>query len=259
MAGARLSAVVLTQNVAGMIERCLRALDFVDEIVVVDAGSADGTDRVARELGARVVSNPWPGFAGQRRVGIDAASGEWVFMCDSDEVATPELASEIGAVVSAGGDGGPDGYRIRRRNHYMGRWIRNGPWAKDYQLRLFRRRAGRVTDQSVHEGVVVEGDTGTLEAPLLHFTHHTLTDSIARINRYTTLEARDRRARRRIGIVDPLVPPAGVFFNYYVRQGCWRDGTPGFLLSATTAIYKSLLYIKIYLLQRGIERGAPEE
>ena len=56
-----------------------------------------------------------------------------------------------------------------------------------------------------------------------------------------------------IGIFDPLIPPLGVFLNYYVRQGCWRDGAPGFLLSATTAMYKALLYMKIYLLQRGVE------
>jgi hypothetical protein len=179
-------------------------------------------------------------------------------MCDSDEVATPELAAEIGALLD-GGAAAAGGYRVRRHNHYMGRWMRHGPWAKDSQLRLFRRDAGRVSDQSVHEGIVVDGETPTLAAPLLHYTHHTLSDSIARINRYTTLEARDRVGRRRVGVLDPVVPPVGVFLNYYVRQGCWRDGMAGFFLSATTAIYKSLLYIKIFALQRGLEKAADRD
>ena len=250
----RLSAVVLTQNVAGILPRCLRALSFADEIVVVDALSDDGTDRIARDLGARVVSNAWPGFAAQRRFGIEQARGDWVFMCDSDEVVTPELAAEMRSLVDGAASDAPDGFRIHRRNHYMGRPIRHGPWAGDRQLRLFRRAAGRVTEQSVHEGVVVDGEPGALEAVLDHYTHHSLTDSIERINRYTTLEAQDRAGRRRIRVLDPLFPPAGVFLNYFVRRGGWRDGMAGWMLAATTAMYKTLLYIKIRVIQRD---GAP--
>ena len=238
-----------------MVERCLRSLAFADEIVVVDANSRDGTDDIAHSLGARVISNAWPGFAEQRRVGLEHARGDWIFMCDSDEAATPELGTEMRDIVSAAHEL-PDGFRVKRHNHYMGRWIRHGPWARDTQLRLFRSGAGRVSEKSVHEGVIVDGETGLLNAVLLHYTHHTLSDSIARINRYTTLEARDRADRRRISVLDPLFPPIGVFLNYYLRQGCWRDGTPGFFLSATTAMYKCLLYVKIFCLQRGIGRSS---
>lgn len=247
-----LSAIVLTQNVAGLIERCVRSLSFADEIIVVDAESTDGTDDIARSLGATVVTNPWPGFGAQRRFGLERARGDWILMCDSDEVATEELGREIRTTIDEGGATLPDGFRIQRKNHYMGRHIRHGPWARDDQLRLFRAGKGRVSDKSVHEGVVVEGSTPTLRATLLHYTHHSLADSIARINRYSTLEAQDRVGRRRIGVFDPLFPPIGVFLNYYVRQGCWRDGMPGFYLSVTTAMYKCLLYVKIFALQRGI-------
>lgn len=250
----RLSAVVLTQDVAGIVERCLRALAFADEIVVVDAHSEDGTDTIAQDLGARVVKNRWPGFAAQRRFGLEHARGEWVFMCDSDEVVTPELAAEIRSRVDDAGASTPDGFRIRRRNHYMGRPIRHGPWAGDLQLRLFRRGAGRVTEQSVHEGIVVDGEVGACTAVLDHYTHHSLSDSIDRINRYTTLEAQDRAGRRRIGALDPLVPPVGVFLNYYVRRGGWRDGMAGLMLAATTAMYKALLYVKIRVIQRDAAR-----
>jgi len=250
----RLCAIVLTQNVAGIVPRCLRALAFADEIVVIDAHSDDGTDQIAQDLGARVVSNAWPGFAAQRRFGIEQARGEWIFMCDSDEVVTPELAAEMRVLVDGVGAETPDGFRIRRRNHYMGRPIRHGPWAGDRQLRLFRRVAGRVTEQSVHEGIMVEGEVGALEAVLDHYTHNSLSDSIERINRYTTLEARDRAGRRRIGVLDPLLPPAGVFLNYFVRRGGWRDGMAGLMLAATTAMYKALLYIKIRVIQRDAAR-----
>jgi hypothetical protein len=107
-----------------------------------------------------------------------------------------------------------------------------------------------MTDKSVHEGLVVDGEVRNLKNQLYHYTHATLSESFSRLNRYTTLEAGDRAGRRRIRLIDPFVPPVGVFLRYYFKKGCWRDGVRGFLLSAITAIYKSVLYIKIYLLQR---------
>ncbi|UCH85432.1 MAG: glycosyltransferase, partial [Candidatus Latescibacterota bacterium] len=81
----KLSAILIAQNSASVIERCLESLRFADEIVVVDALSHDGTPDIARRYGARVITNKWPGFAEQRRVAIREARGEWLFRCDTDE------------------------------------------------------------------------------------------------------------------------------------------------------------------------------
>lgn len=247
-----LSAIVLTQNNAASVARCLRSLAFADEVIVVDAESTDDTARIARSLGARVVERAWPGFAEQRRFGLSLARHEWVFVCDSDEEVTPELADEIVAAVGAGA--GPAGYRIRRRNQFLGRWMDSGPWARDTQLRLFRKHAVRVAEVSVHESYHVDGPVETLPAFLNHYTHATIAESVQRLNRYTTLEARDRAARRPVHALDPLLLPAGAFFNYYVAKGCWRAGVEGFLLAAITAMYRGVLYVKIRAIQQGQPR-----
>ncbi len=244
----RLSAVVIAQDNADTIERCVRGLSFADELIVVDGGSEDGTGDIARAAGARVVTNAWPGYAEQRVFALKQTTGEWVLSCDSDEEVSPELAEEIQAAIAS-----PDGmsaFWIPRRNQFLGRWMDHGPWAGDRVLRLFRRDRGRVTDRRVHEGVVVDGNTRVLTEPLLHYTHPTIAESIGRLNRYTTLESRDRASRRRVRLCDAFVPPVGVFFKYYVVKGSWRDGVHGFLLSAITAMYKSVLYVKTYLRQR---------
>jgi glycosyltransferase involved in cell wall biosynthesis len=244
----KLSAVVIAQNCEPVMERCLASLEFADEIVVVDGFSHDGTADVARRLGARVVSNAWPGFAAQKQFAVDRASGDWVFLCDTDEEVPPELAREIRETIRQ--SSAADGYRVRRRNQFLGEWVEVGPWTDDVVLRLFKKDRGRMTDASVHEGVFVQGVVRTLSNVLHHYTHPTVADSIERLNRYTTLEAVDRVGRRRIRVLDPVLPPMGVFFNYYVAKGCWRAGMRGFLLSAITAMYKSTLYMKLYWLQR---------
>jgi glycosyltransferase involved in cell wall biosynthesis len=244
----RVAAVVIAQDAAADIRRCLDSLAFADEVVVVDGGSVDDTPSLARAAGARVVENPWPGFAAQRRFALGQTPAAWVFACDTDEEVTPELAGAIRDAIS--NDAAPAGFRVRRRNQFLGGWIDVGPWSDDTQLRLFRRDAVRVTDATVHEGYVVDGPVGTLGFPLLHYTHRTLCETMRRMNEYTTLEAPDRVPRRRIGALDPLVLPAGVFFNYYVMKGCWRAGIRGYLLATTTAMYRAVLYLKIRMLQR---------
>ena len=240
------SCLVLAQNCAGILPRCIQSLSFADDILVVDGGSIDDSVEIARQLGARVIVNPWPGFAEQRRFAIRHAKHEWAFFCDSDEEVSQELALGMKAALQAHPSGA---YRITRRSQFLGSWMDVGPWAHDAPLRLFRAADARVTEASVHEGIHVDGPVGLIAAPLFHYTHTTLSGSIDRLNRYTTLEARDRASRRRITALDPLVSPIGVFLKYYVVKGCWRAGMRGYLLASITAIYKMVLYIKIREIQ----------
>jgi hypothetical protein len=103
--------------------------------------------------------------------------------------------------------------------------------------------------------MVVDGPTSTLMQPLLHRTHRTIAESFDRLNRYTSLEARDRSGRRRVGLADAAFAPMGVFVKYYLLRGTWREGVHGLLLAAITAMYKSVLYIKTSLLQRSVHSG----
>lgn len=249
----QLSAVVLSQNEANNLPRCLESLKFADEIVVVDALSEDDSVKIAGRHGARVISRQWPGFSKQWQFALDQAGGDWIFMCAADEEVPADLAGEVRAVIE--GNPAADGFEVQRHSQYLGDWMRHGPWANDFQLRLFRRGAGRISAQAVHEGVQLNGRPGRLAYPLLHYTHQDLSQSVARLNRYTTLESNDRAGRRRIRPFDFFISPLGVFFKYYISKGCWRAGVRGFLLSAVTAMYKSVLYIKTYFLQRAERPG----
>jgi glycosyltransferase involved in cell wall biosynthesis len=248
------TCLVLAQNCGAILPRCLRSLAFADEILVVDGGSHDDTVDIARRLGARVIVNPWPGFAEQRRFALKHAKHEWVFFCDSDEEVSRELADEMRTVFEEAR--ASRAYRVPRRSQFLGQWMDVGPWANDAPLRLFRAADARVTQASVHEGIQVDGPAALLASPLFHYTHATLAESISRLNRYTTLEANDRQGRRRISVLDPLFSPVGVFLKYYGVRGCWRAGMRGYLLACTTAIYKMVLYIKIRELQTSRPRSS---
>src|SRR4030095_10550748 len=141
---------------------CRESVAGTDEIIVVDGESTDKTVALAREFTDRVWVPPWHGFAAQEDFALAQATRDWVLSLDRDERVPPELRERIARILAADAAGAPgaDGYSIPRRNVFWGAWVRHGGLYPDYQLRLFRRRAGRFVADVVHESVRVEGRVG---------------------------------------------------------------------------------------------------
>jgi hypothetical protein len=74
---------------------------------------------------------------------------------------------------------------------FLGRWLRHTYWYPDFNLRLFKFGAGRFEDRLVHERVVINGTTGYLRNDLIHEDHRPIAAYVARLNRYSTLEAEE--------------------------------------------------------------------
>src|SRR5574338_372248 len=89
---------------------------------------------------------------------------------DADERITDGLRREIQALLAAGPAADIGGYEIPRRNFFYGKWIQGGGLYPDYQLRLFRKTAGRYDDVLLHENFRLSGRTSRLEGPLDHYS-----------------------------------------------------------------------------------------
>ena len=241
----RLSVVVVTRNEEDRLRACLESVAWADQIVVVDAESDDKTVTIAREFTDHVVVRPWPGYAAQKNVAIEMATGEWVLSLDADEVVSTELTAEIRRVLAA--DGPADGYAVPRRNIFWGRWVRHGGLYPDWQLRLFRRGRGRFIERAVHESVRVDGRVERLAGHLEHRSYRDVGDFLARADRYAALAAADavaqgRRARAR----DFVLRPLGRFLSMYVLYRGFLDGWRGFLLASLYAYYVLIRAVKIW-------------
>jgi len=245
----RLSVFVIAQNEAARIGPALDSVRFADEVVVVDGGSTDDTARLAREHGARVEVRPWPGdFAVQLRGALGVTQGEWVFRLDADETVTPELAEQLRAAVARAD--APDGFRVRRRNYFLGRWIRHGGWWPDPQLRLVRRAKASIRGAPGHESVHVDGPVEDLAGAITHDTNPTISAAISRVERYSTFLAVERASRRRIRAFHLFAHPFAAFFRKFFVQRGFLDGAHGFLIAALHAYTKLATYAKAWELQR---------
>ena len=91
-----LTVSIITLNEEKNLERTLKSVqDFADEIVIVDSGSTDKTEEIAKKFGAKFVYQEWLGYGAQRNKAIDLATSDWVLNIDADEEISPELAKRI--------------------------------------------------------------------------------------------------------------------------------------------------------------------
>lgn len=256
----RLSVALVTFNEAENLGRTLASVPWAGEIVVVDSGSNDGTVAIARSFGARVFERPWPGFAEQKNFALAQCEGEWILSLDADEELAPELAAEIQGVLAS--EPSVAAFRLKRRNLFLGRWIRHGGFYPDPKLRLFRNGSvnGGTAPQfglrPVHETVVFTGEAATLEGDLIHHAYPTLSGYLEHMNRYSSLGAEvlhdGGRASRAIlpFAWNVLLAPALTFcWNYAFRLG-FLDGREGLLLHLYQAVYTSWKYSKAWELAR---------
>jgi glycosyltransferase involved in cell wall biosynthesis len=246
-----ISACIITKNEERNIVRCLRSLDFADEIVVVDSGSTDRTVELAREFTNKVHVNPWPGHKQQKNFAIGRASGDWILSLDADEEVTPELRSEIIAARDTGFTGN-DGYYIARRSFFLGKWIAHCGWYPDFHLRLFRKTKGKFGGLNPHDIVELDGPTARFTNPMLHFTYPDLETYVARLNSYTSIAAQELAARgKRFRLRHVTLSPLAMFLKMYLLKLGFLDGREGLLLSALSAYYVFVKYLKLWELAPG--------
>lgn len=248
-----LSAVVIALNEKNRIAACLESLAWADEIVVVDSGSTDGTREIARGYTPKVVEIPWRGFGPQKQAAVDLAKHDAILNVDCDERVTAELAGEIGSILVA--DGMLAGYSVPRRTFLGEKEIRHSGWYPDRTIRLFDRRRARYTNAAVHERVIVEGETGSLRHPLLHYSFSGVTDLFRKMERYTDLSARSMfEEGRRCRPSDLAIRPVLAFLKAYVLKRGFLDGPEGLVVGVAGAVHVFTKYAKLRELERSSAR-----
>jgi glycosyltransferase involved in cell wall biosynthesis len=246
----KVSVTIITLNEADHIAAAIGSAAWADEVIVVDAESTDDTPAIARAHGAAVHTRRWTGYVDQKNHAAALAAHDWIFSLDADERITPALAAEVRARLA---DEPPcPAYRVPRVTFHLGRWIRTTDFYPDFQTRLYDRRAAWWRGRYVHESVGTDGPVGRLTNELEHYSYRDLADHLGRINRYTSLAARQmHEAGRRARAVDLLVhPPAAFLRNYVLRRG-FLDGTVGLTLSLVNAYSVLLKFAKLWELQHG--------
>jgi glycosyltransferase involved in cell wall biosynthesis len=242
----KITGVVITGNEEKKIERCLKSMDWVDEIVVVDSFSTDRTVEICRRYTDKIYQHPWPHSSSeQRKVADRCASNDWVLALDADEVVTTGLRDEILAVFEMGP--AADLYMIPRREYFAGKWIDAGGWYPQPKTILYKRSMGEWIGP-IHLKVITSGTIGGLHHPILHDGYADFKVFMDKFNYYSTIESRldFTEHGKRFSLFRALFKPLERFFGRYIKHRGYRDGVHGFFMAAVIAINYFLRELKLY-------------
>lgn len=262
------SVLILTLNEEANLPRCLESVGWCDDVVVVDSGSTDRTQEIARDAGARVLVNPFESFAAQQNWALDHAGfrHRWVFYLDADERMTPGLRAEIERVAADPSEPRVAFY-VGRKNYFRGRWLRRA-MPPGSILRLFRTEGVRFVQRGHGPEPRFEGPHGYLTE---YFEHDNFSKGVGewfrRHERYARQEAvqavaelerggagvgglfsGDRATRRRalknLSWRLPARPVLKFVYMYVLRLGV-LDGRPGLDYCVMQAMYEQMIVLNV--------------
>lgn len=230
----KLSALVLTYNEEEMIEDCLKQLDFVDEIIVLDQNSEDKTVQIAKQFTNKIIFSNTQDFAKNRDILASQAKSDWLLYIDADERLTKELSSEIKQAIK---DPRYSAFSFPRKNIILGKWLKHGGWWPDYVPRLFKKDKLKGWYGQVHESPKVDGSFGYFKTPIIHLTARSINQMLAKTTEWAKIEAElfQKENYPQVTIVKVAKAAIAEFFRRYLAKRGFLDGTVGLI----EAIYQS--------------------
>jgi glycosyltransferase involved in cell wall biosynthesis len=261
-----LSVIILTHNEADNLPRCLDSVADLGELIVVDSGSSDGTQEIARNAGARVYEHAFEGFGRQRNWALENCEPkrEWVLFLDADEVATPDFRQAVSHGIENAAES-IAGFYCCWKMMLDQRWLRRSDSFPKWQLRIVRRgRADFIDSGHGQKEGRVNGELSYIREPYLHYALSKGWEAWwAKHNQYSGEEAVDRLSRdtsvselfskdssRRNRALKPVLSripgwPLLRFLHMYILKGGFLEGREGFAYCASMGWYEHLIRAKM--------------
>ncbi len=260
------SILILTKNEESNIERCIESVSWSDDIVVFDSFSDDRTVELAEKLGARVIQRKFDNWSAHQNWGVENIKYKhpWVYYTDADETCDDTLRNEL--LVLEETSENFSAFQVRRKDYFMGRWLKRSQIYPTWITRVFRPEKIRY-ERLVNPVAVVDGETGFLQG---HITHYPFSHGVGhwfdRHNKYSDMEAQDlleevteefhffelfsrdaavkRRALKTLAYRMPGRPLLMFGYLYFFRLGL-LDGLPGFRYSIMRSMYEYMIDLKV--------------
>jgi glycosyltransferase involved in cell wall biosynthesis len=258
-----ISVWIQTLNEERDLPRCLDSVRWSDDIVVLDSGSTDSTQDIARRAGCRVFTRPFDDSAAHQNWGLRNLPfrHEWVLNLDADERASNELAAEIAGLEGRAGDA--VAFRMRRKDYYRGTWIKHAGFYPTWLVRLYRPQFVQFR-RLINSVAEVGGTVGSLGGHIEHWPFSKgVSHWIARHNSYSSFEAMEcaarpdvcwnalisgdpYRRRAALKVLFSAVPakPLVKFLYLYLWHRGFLDGRPGLDYCLLQSVYEYFIALK---------------
>lgn len=248
-----LSVFTITLNEEANLARLLRSVRaLASEILVVDCGSTDDTLNIARSAGVRVIEHPWQGYARQKQFALEKCSNDWCLCLDADEALSDQLAAALPALLQAEDVAA---YRFGRKDTFAGEIAPRGLHPQGGTRLMRKSRCRFDTSRTVHEKIIVDGETRKVDLNFLHYGYDDLTTLTDKNNKYSGLKAAEKATGQPRPSLLRLVFSGPVkFFQMYVVQRNFLWGWRGFVRAVATAYYSFAVEAKRFEIMASRDR-----
>jgi glycosyltransferase involved in cell wall biosynthesis len=239
----KISVVIITLNEAPNIENTLRAVNWCDEVIVIDSFSTDNTIEIAQKLGCKIFQRPFKGYGDQKNFGIQQAKNDWILSIDADEVLSAEISQEIQILLRT--EPKEKGFFLPISLIFQGKILRFCGEYGMLHLRLFNRLFGQYDTNLVHEDVHIEGKKGKLKHHILHYSYQNMDDYFTKSNQYASLSAQmSVKNGKKNSVFKLIFTFPATFFKIYILKAGFLDGYQGFVWAMLTANYSFTKCVK---------------
>ncbi|MGQ0286624.1 glycosyltransferase family 2 protein [Pasteurellaceae bacterium 22721_9_1] len=244
-----LSVAMIVKNESQDLALCLDTVkDWVDEIIILDSGSTDNTEQIARDYGAKFYQNTdWQGFGKQRQLAQQYVTSDYVLWLDADERVTDDLRQSIQVAVAK--NASDTVFRLPRLSSVFGREIRHSGWYPDYVVRLYPTHFAQYGDELVHERVHYPDNAKVekLKGDLLHFTYKSVHHYLIKSANYAKAWAEQRQNKgKTASLFDGVSHALACFVKMYLFKAGFLDGKQGFLLAVLSAHSTFVKYAELW-------------
>lgn len=242
----KVSAVIITLDSAYTLDATLSALDWCDEIIVVDSGSTDKTKEICEGHSCKFSYHPFQGYGPQKQYATSLAGNDWILAIDSDEVLSKELQEELKSIFSQE-DIVYSAFKIPMSFVFMGKNFKYGSEAHGPCLRVFNRKFGGFDDSLVHESLHINGKIKELKNKVFHYSHRDISHYLNKLNDYTSFSTQKASKKNKCisTFMISVKLPVTFFIKFFIRLNI-LNGFPGFVWSLNSAYYSFIKHLKVY-------------
>lgn len=243
----KLSGVIITYNEERNIERCIKSLlNVVDEIVVIDSFSTDGTKAICNQYNVKFIEQKFLGYIEQKNFALTKAKYNYIVSLDADEALSKQLQQSI---INLKNNWVYSGYYSNRFNNFCGQWIKHCDWYPSKKIRVFDRRKASWKGINPHDSIFLENKkekTGYLKGDILHWSYKTYSELNEKTEKFSTISAQSYfELGKKASIWKIIFNPTWAFFkSYFLRLG-FLDGLNGLIICVQTANLTFLKYTKL--------------
>jgi glycosyltransferase involved in cell wall biosynthesis len=247
-----ISAVIITKDAAVTLTDTLNSLKSFNEVIILDNGSQDNTEAIARQYkNVSFHTDTFDGFGPTKNKAIQLSKNNWILSLDADESVSEELLASIKQWKV---DTPPNHYGLlHRENLFMGKAVYHGGWGNDKLVRLFNKKCFLFNDNIVHESVAVSNDGKQilLNGALKHNAVQEIGQFLLKVNRYSELRHQDLLAKNKVpSLLTILLKVKFAFFRSYILQAGILEGWRGLVIAYSNANGVFFKYIKAYAAKR---------